>query len=77
MKKLLLILLVVYGCSTPEQPQEMPINCNCGTVIESQSFNVLGQNQFSVIKVKNNCTGIIKQIQKNGVISVGTNLCNY
>ena len=77
MKKLLLILLVIYGCSTPEQQQTTNTDCNCGTVIESQSFNVLGQNQFSVIKVKNNCTGIIKQIQRNGVVSIGTNLCNY
>jgi len=75
MKKLLLLLLLA-GCSTPDTSSEV-VDCKCGTVIESQKFNVLGSNQFSVIKVKNNCTGIIKQFQKDGVILEGTTLCNY
>jgi hypothetical protein len=81
MKKilLLLLLLVTASCSQPDAPAPVT-DCKCGTVIESQTYNISGIDgihYFSVVQVKNNCTGIVKQIQKNGVISKNTTLCNY
>jgi hypothetical protein len=75
-KVLLLLLLVTVSCSQPDAPAPVT-DCKCGTVIEAQTFNVFGSSFFSVLTVKNNCTGIMKQIQKNGVILKGTTLCNY
>lgn len=78
MKKVLVLLaIVMISCSTPSEQSETSVDCKCGVVIDSQSFNVLGANYFSVIKVKNNCTGVVKQFQKDGVITIGTQLCNY
>lgn len=78
MKKILVLLaIVMVSCSTPYTESEAPVDCKCGVVVEAQNFNVLGANQFTVMTVKNNCTGVFKQVQKNGVIAVGTQLCNY
>ena len=77
MKKVLLLLLLVFGsCSQPDAPAPVT-DCKCGIVIESVPYNLFGSSFFSVLTVKNNCTGIMKQIQKNGVILKGTTLCNY
>lgn len=75
-KVLLLLLLVTVSCSQPDAPAPVT-DCKCGTVIESVPYNLFGSSFFSVVTVKNNCTGIMKQIQKNGVILKGTTLCNY
>ena len=75
MKKILLLLaaITIVSCST-ETTEEG--DCNCGKVIQSTSFNALG-NVFSVFTVHNNCTGIDKQIQRNGIVKVGTIICDY
>ena len=75
MKKLLLLFAVLFIVScTPESEENT--DCNCGKVIQSTSFNALG-NVFSVLIVHNNCTGIDKQIQRNGIVKVGTVICDY
>ena len=81
MKKILVLLaIVMVSCSTPSTQNEQAQDCKCGSVVSSSSFNVAGTNglhQFSVITVKNNCTGVTKQIQRDGVINVGNQICNY
>lgn len=85
MKKVILILAVAVSslsCSTEDNaPSENPTNCNCGVVTQSSSFNVVngqgGVSVFSVIKIKNNCTGEIVQTQRDGNIPVGSQICNY
>ena len=84
MKKVILILavaMVSLSCSTEDSSSENNNNCDCGVVTESTSFNVVngqgGVSVFSVIKVKNNCTGAIVQIQRDGNIPVGSQICNY
>ena len=51
-------------------------DCSCGKVIEASTFQVQG-NHFTVVKVKNNCTGIIMQLQKQGIVTIGTEYCHY
>jgi uncharacterized protein YcfL len=73
MKKLLLLTaILLVSCSK----QDEVLNCDCGKVIQSSSFNALG-NQFSVFTVRNNCTGIEKQTRRDGIVNVGTQICNY
>jgi hypothetical protein len=81
MKQTILILalaIMSISCSTGDDAAP---NCNCGEVTESTSFNVVngqgGVNVFSVIKIKNNCTGAIVQKQRDGNIPVGSQICNY
>ena len=38
-------------------------------------FNIFGRE--IVFEVKNNCTGIIKQIKKNGEYKKGNTYCGY
>ena len=74
MKKIFLLLtaILLISCSKDETPPD----CDCGIVIQSNSFNALG-NQFSVFTVRNNCTGIEKQTRRDGIINVGATICNY
>jgi len=81
MKKTILILslaVMSISCSTEDNPAP---NCNCGEVTQSTSFNLIngqgGVNVFSVIKIKNNCTGEVIQTQRNGNILVGSQICDY
>ena len=85
MKKTILILAVAFmslSCSTDSNtPSEnTTTDCNCGQVTQSNSFNVVngqgGVTVFSVIKIKNNCTGEIVQTQRDGNIPVGSQICN-
>ena len=86
MKKTILILalaLMSISCSTDNNtaPETPTTNCNCGEVTQSTSFNVVngqgGVSVFSVVKIKNNCTGAIIQTQRDGNIPVGSQICNY
>jgi hypothetical protein len=75
MKKIILVFVILFivSCTTESEDNT---DCNCGKVIQSTSFNALG-NVFSVFTVHNNCTGIDKQIQRNGIVNVGTVICDY
>lgn len=79
MKKVILLLIlamVLIGCSSSDQEQSVQQNCNCGVVIEKANFNIPNYN-FTVLKVKNNCTGEIKTIDVPGNVSaVGQQYCN-
>jgi len=86
MKKTILILAVAMtslSCSTDSNTpsNNTPTNCNCGEVTQSNSFNVVngqgGVSVFSVVKIKNTCTGAIIQTQRDGNIPVGSQICNY
>ena len=84
MKKTILILSMAFmsfSCSTEDNSNDTNTDCNCGKVTESTSFNLVngqgGVNVFSVIKIKNNCTGVIIQTQRDGNIPVGSQICYY
>jgi hypothetical protein len=87
MKKVILILAIALFASCTPEATPTPtgtnnnIDCLCGVVVESSSFNVVNPNggitQFSALTMKRNCTGVFNQIQRNGVIRVGTQICNY
>lgn len=83
MKKSILILamaIMSFSCTTDN---EIPTtnDCTCGEVTQSASFNVVngqgGVDVFSVVKIQNNCTGVITQTQRDGNIPVGSQICNY
>jgi hypothetical protein len=66
MKKLILSALLISAltsCSTDGNSSSNSTNndCNCGKVIECTNFFIPNQN-FTLLKVKNNCTGIIKTV---------------
>jgi hypothetical protein len=68
MKKLLFLAMAIItlSCSTDEQQEQL--DCNCGTIIEKVYFSP--PSNFTVFKVKNNCTGEIKQFDFDGNVGV-------
>ena len=51
-------------------------DCSCGKVIQASTFQVQG-NHFTVVKIRNYCTGIETQLQKQGIVTVGKEYCHY
>ena len=66
-KLLLILFLIITACSNEELSQEQQ-DCNCGTIVEKIFFS--GVAPFTILKIKNNCTGQIMQIELDG--NVGT-----
>ena len=93
MKKSILVLALAFlGCSTdgttttpitPVNPNAT--NCNCGTITTVNHFtmvNPIGSptptSVFSVLTIKNNCTGEFKNVTINANTgTVGATKCNY
>lgn len=77
MKKIILgyfiFVCLLCSCTSSDINDE---DCNCGKVIQASTFNVY-TTSFTVVKVKNNCTGVVSQFQMNGVIKNGSTLCGY
>lgn len=69
MKKLLLstVLLFSFGASCEPESinEESNLNCKCGTIIDKAFYNI-PNSSFTVLKVKNDCTGITETIQVAG-----------
>ncbi len=76
--KLLLIALAFGLMSSTCEPEEMPqeeVDCNCGIIIEKVFFGF--PNNFTILKVKNNCTNEVQQIELDGNIgNVNEQYCN-
>ena len=58
---LLAIAFTVLSCSTDSENQE--VNCSCGTVISKMHFTF---PNFTVLQVKNDCTGEVKTVNLDG-----------
>jgi hypothetical protein len=78
MKTKLLLLALAFGLmSITCEPEEIeqPQDCNCGVIIEKVFFGF--PNNFTIIKVKNNCTNEVQQIELDGNIgNVNEQYCN-
>jgi hypothetical protein len=59
-KLLLLIGLCTLGCTTDNTEE---IDCGCGTIISKMHFTF---PNFTVLKVKNDCTGVVEQLNLDG-----------
>lgn len=78
MKKLILIsalAMALIGCSADSNSSEQ-LDCNCGKVIECANYYVPNM-PFTVIKVQNNCTNVVKSITVLGTQQLlNTQFCN-
>lgn len=71
------LLLFTFGCSPDEVPEEEKnTDCTCGIIIKADYFQAQSYN-FTVFEVKNNCTGAVKQLKKNGEFKKGNTYCGY
>lgn len=77
MKTLLLFLSILFLSCTPDSDNEeqTTLDCRCATILEAERFVI--QNQvITVMTIKNDCTGIQRQIERNGVFEVGQKICD-
>ena len=78
MKNLFLLPLLALSLScTPDSDndEQSTVDCRCATILESERFVI--QNQvFSVLTIENDCTGVQRQIERNGVFEVGQKICD-
>ena len=79
MKRIILLLAIVLSsCSTDEArttPQE-ELNCNCSTILEANVFGLPTGQAFTAGVMSNDCTGVQRNFNLNGVYRVGQKICN-
>jgi hypothetical protein len=79
MKRILFILAIALSsCSTDEArtTTQEEANCRCNTILEATVFTIVTGNQFTAGVMENDCTGVQKNFNKNGVYAVGQKICN-
>lgn len=87
MKKVIIILAIaLFASCTPSEDTDTEANvdltnCNCGTITSVNAFTVVspngGSDTFYIVKIKNNCTGEIKTVEKSFRYVANTQICNY
>lgn len=77
MKKLLLLTAIILSsCSNDGEERSEPQNCQCWTILQADSFTLPNQATQSVLIVKNDCSGLQKQITRVGVYIVDSKICD-
>ena len=77
MKTLLLFLSILFLSCTPDSDNEEQTtpDCRCATILEAERFVI--QNQvITVMTIENDCTGVQRQIERNGTFEVGQKICD-
>ena len=77
MKTLLLFLSILFLSCTPDSDNEeqTTLDCRCATILEAERFVI--QNQvITVMTIENDCTGVQRQIERNGIFEVGQKICD-
>ena len=77
MKTLLLFLSILFLSCTPDSDndEQTTPDCRCATILEAERFVI--QNQvITVMTIENDCTGVQRQIERNGTFEVGQKICD-
>lgn len=76
----LLAITIFLSCSTENSENtnnNVPeLNCQCSTILEANVFTIVTGNQFTAGVMENDCTGVQKNFNRNGVYTVGQKICN-
>ena len=82
MKKIftLLAITIFLSCSTENSENtnnNVPeADCLCYTILEANVFTIVTGNQFTAGVMENDCTGVQKNFNLNGIYEVGQKICN-
>lgn len=66
--KILIIFTILFSLGASCEPDELPqqqLDCSCGVIIQKDFFQ-MPTSSFTLLKIKNNCTNEITQIQVSG-----------
>jgi hypothetical protein len=79
MKRILFILAIALSsCSADETSTsaQEELNCNCSTILEADVFRLPTGQAFTAGVMANDCTGVQRNFNLNGVYTVGQKICN-
>ena len=78
MKRILFILAIaLFSCSADEtSTTQEELNCNCSTILEANKFRLPTGESFTAGVMENDCTGVQKNFNYNGIYDVGQKICN-
>lgn len=82
MKKffLLLAITIFSNCSTENSENtnnNVPeLNCLCSTILEANVFRLPSGQSFTAGVMENDCSGVQRNFNLNGVYRVGQKICN-
>lgn len=80
MKKFIIFFAIFLSSCTTENANnnssEPVADCQCSTILEANVFKIVTGNQFTAGVMENNCTGVQKNFNLNGVYRVGEKICN-
>lgn len=79
MKRILIILAIALSsCSTDEArtTTQEEANCRCYTILEANAFGLPTGQSFTAGVMENDCSGVQKNFNKNGVFRVGQKICD-
>ena len=79
MKRILFILAIALAsCSADETSTsaQEEANCNCSTILEANVFGLPTGQAFTAGVMSNDCTGVQRNFNLNGVYRVGQKICN-
>lgn len=69
-------ILLLTACSNDSEERNEPQNCNCSTILEANVFGLPTGQSFTAGVMENDCTGVQRNFNLNGVYAVGQKICN-
>ena len=81
MNKFIIIFAIFLSNCTTENSEnsnssEQEANCRCNTILEANVFRLVTGDQFTAGVMENDCSGVQKNFNLNGVYRVGEKICN-
>lgn len=76
-KFIIIFAIFLSNCTTEnENISEPEANCNCSTILEANKFRLPTGQSFTAGVMENDCTGVQKNFNLNGIYEVGQKICN-
>ncbi len=77
MKKLILLTAIILSsCSNDSEERTAEADCNCSTILEASVFGLPTGQSFTAGVMSNDCSGVQRNFNKNGVYRVGQKICD-
>ena len=78
-KFIIIFAIFLSNCTTENENSNISqpeANCRCSTILEANVFTIVTGNQFTAGVMENDCTGVQKNFNLNGIYRVGQKICN-
>lgn len=79
MKRILFILAITLASCSADETSTTPqdeANCRCSTILEANVFRLPTGQAFTAGVMANDCSGVQRNFNLNGVYAVGQKICD-